>query len=149
MAQGTVLREPGCGVVRIGGVVVGGGMAGGTVLRSSGKYIVDMACRARQRCMCPGQHETGRGIVVEFRAGPLSGRVAQRTGLRKTGSDVVRITAGGKISGMARGAISRRSRKAVVNVTVCARDRRVCPGQWERCFGVIELRPQPLRRRMA
>lgn len=150
MADGAVLGEAGGGMVGIGRLVVGGQMAGGAVGRQAGKPIADVALLAGGRGMRSRQGELGGGIVVEFSAFPLRGRVAGRAILGKAGRHVIGILGVVECRQVATDAGGRRSPEEVVLMTLGASDCRVRSGERELGGGVmVELGSLPLRRGVA
>lgn len=108
-----------------------------------------MAQRARHRSMRARQRERGLA-VVERRAFPLRGGVADGTVLGESRGDMIRIRSLFEIGEMAGSAIRGCSHKFVVGVALDALDPLVSAGQYERSLAVIEAGAHPLRRcRMA
>ena len=89
--------------------------------------------------------------MIEVRAHPRSGVVALRTGLRKTGLNVIRIGRALEIFQVAADACRVCGSQCVVAIHVALRTlhRRVRPGQRESGGRVIEGRARPIRRAMA
>lgn len=108
--------------------------------------VVDMALRAHSGDVYTSQGKSC-GCVVKDDRGPGSRRVAQLTGRRSSGRQV--IGAGGviEIRHVARGAIRGQCR-LVARVALTAGNRRMRSGKREAGFRVIELCPGPLRGRM-
>lgn len=93
--------------------------------------------------MCPGQRESGGG-VVECRARPVGRGVALLTSLRESGLNVVRIRSAVEVLNMTRSAISRRSHELAVDMALGAADIHVAAGERELGKGgVIEGRRIP------
>jgi len=90
VADGAVLRESRCHVVRVGGLLIVGQVAR-TALRGQACVLARrVALGTRQRHMRSGQREL-RFAVIELRPGPLRGGVADSAVLRESRRRVVRI----------------------------------------------------------
>ena len=90
------------------------------VCRCSGIAPADVAEGARHGGVLARQRELGR-IVVEHRALPLRGGMAQRAVLGETGRDVVRIRSGGVTRQVAAVARVRRTFEHIVDMAQSAR----------------------------
>ena len=83
VAQRTVLRKSGSGVVRIGGAVPIRLMARDTGCGQAGIYPVFVACGACDTHVNASQREFGQGVVVECGTGPRRRAVTDRAVLRE------------------------------------------------------------------
>jgi len=150
MARGTVLREAGRQVGRIGGAVVIGLMAIPAGAAGQAVIAVHVALGARHGQMEACQSKTG-GRVIERSAGPVQrgSAMAQRAILGKTGGLVGRIGGAVVIGLMAIPA--RRAGEAVVVIDMALRALYggVDPGQGEARSGVIERGTSPIGRGVA
>jgi len=89
MARFASLRESTGHMIRTRGLIEVRHMTAGALSRRPGEHVVDMALRALQRDMRPGQRELSGRVVIEFRAGPVDGRVAHRAVLREARGIVI------------------------------------------------------------
>ena len=125
-------------------------VAGITIRRRPREFAVDMALQARNVYVGSGQWKAGEPRVIEGRARPARGAVADRAIPRETGLDVVGVRRSVVVLHVAAVAICRGSLEAPSNVTRGAFKRRVHPRQSKtREFQVIELCSEPCIRRMA
>ena len=90
MAQGAVFGITQSDVVRIGGRVITGNMTGIAIRRECCILIISMASEAGRGRVFASQWEF-RLTVIERRAGPIHGGVAQRAIFRESRGDVIRI----------------------------------------------------------
>ena len=106
--------------------------------------IVHVALRALHRRVRPGQREAGRGMV-KIRIQPRGCAVALLTGLRESGTDVVRIRGAIEIIQVAAHARRIRAGQVVIaiHVTLHALHGCVGAGQGEAGGGVVKVRAHP------
>lgn len=119
MADITGLRVAASDVVGAGGVVEVRQMAGDTSRGQGGILTIRMACGARQRKMRAGKSPTGLG-VIENRAEPVGGGMAERAILRESRCDVIGIGGLVELSEMTPLALGRRSGELTVQVALRA-----------------------------
>lgn len=130
---------------RIRGTLKIGQMAGCAGCAQPGELTAHVAGRTRCRRMFAGQREF-RFSVIELRALPLHGAVAQLAILRESCSRVVRTLGAPKFVEVAGGARRSDSRELSPHMARRAGRRRVLPGQRKPCRGVVvELCSHPLR----
>ena len=148
MAHRAILGEAGGFVVRAGGRVVVIRVAAEALGDGAGELTVDMALRALHADMRAGERERRLG-VIELRALPLCGGVADRAILRELARHVLRIGRVLEIGQMAPHALRRSAGEDSVDVALRALHRSVGPGQRELGeHAVVEFGPLPLHGRM-
>ena len=146
-------REPGCGVIGIGGGVVIRLVAPVAIRGKRGVVVVDVAIRALpwRYSVRAGQGER-RGVVVELAVGPDYRVVAQFAGRRETGRDMVHRALGVVVVVQVTTDAGRGVQLVVVvDVAIRALPRRdrVRAGQGKSGRGVIESRAAPGGRAVA
>ncbi len=149
VAHCAILGETRRHVVRIGRRVVIRQVAAIASGQRTGILAVDMALRALRVRVRPGQRELRLG-VIELRARPLRGRVADRAVLREARRGVIGI--GGRVVIGQVAALAGGQRAGILAVDMALRALHRGVGSGQRELGgriVIELRALPLRRRMA
>ena len=104
---------------------------------------VGVAQGAGDRGVCAGQWKFG-GVVIELRAEPLRGVVAQLAILREPGGDVIRVIGGLVVLQVARRAGGAQGRILTARMTLGAGRRRMLSGKRELGGVVIEGGSQPL-----
>ena len=87
--------------------------------------------------------------MIEGAVAPIRGGMALIAGLRESGRHVIGIGCALEILQVALHTGAAGQVVVVVHVTLCARDRCVCPGQCKTGSGVIERRRRPVGRAMA
>ena len=114
----------------------------------SGVVAVDVALRTATVRVRTGQRETGLR-VIELRARPLRGRVAERAVLRESGRHVVRILGALEILQVAADALRRRPGVLPVDVALAQATLVCAPVSGNRVFEWSKVAPCPLHRRVA
>ena len=137
MADIAGLRVAARDVVGIGSVVVVRQMAGDTSRAQAGELTISMACGAHQRDMRAGESEAGLG-VIENRAEPVGGGMAERAILGECRDDVIGIGGLVELGEMTPLALGRRSGELTVQVALRAGRADVGAGERESHAGVIE-----------
>ena len=137
MADITGLRVAASDVVGVGGVVEVRQMAGDTSRGQGGILTIRMACGARQRKMRAGKSPTGLG-VIENRAEPVGGGMAERAILGECRDDVIGIGGLVELGEMTPLALGRRSGELTVQMALRAGRTDVGAGERESHAGVIE-----------
>ena len=84
MAEFAILRETGCGMVRILCLLILRQVAARTVLRSAFEYVIHVALLALHAGMRAREGELRSRVVIECRSFPLLRVVAQRAVLRES-----------------------------------------------------------------
>lgn len=138
MAELTVLREAARCVIGIVGSLIILQVAG--VARRGQRRVLSarMTLLARGRGVRAGQGELS-SAVIEFRAQPLRGGMAELTSLRETGGDMIGTGGGLVVLQMAGNAIRTDVGVVAIGMTLKASDRAVCSGQRELGQIVIEF----------
>jgi hypothetical protein len=142
MAKGTVLREPGLGVIRILRPAVICEVTGNAGCRKTGIDIVLVTCRALHTRMGARQRER-RCIVIKSGSQKSCCGMAKGAVLREPGLGVIRIPRPAVIGEVTRNASFRKTGVDVVFVTCGALHARMGAGQRELCRAVIERRSRP------
>ena len=146
MASGTVLRESGGCMRRVGGSVVVGLVAVPAGRAAQGVVVVHVARGAQDRKVRTGQGEA-RGGVVEDSARPVGGGVASGTILRESGGQVRRVVGPIVVGLVAVPAGAAGQAVVVIDVALGALHRRVETGECEARAGVVERRSRPVEDR--
>lgn len=122
VAQCAVLRESRRHVIRILGGLEVFQVAAFTSRRQAFEHVIYMARRAGYRSMFARKRKLG-GVVIELRALPLRGGVAQFAGLRKTGGHVIHALRRLIILDVAQRTSRCQSRKLIIHMARRARHR--------------------------
>ena len=145
MAQRTILRKPGGGVIRIGGALIVLQVAR---ITSGAEPLVNsarMALHASGRRVLAGKRERGLRGVVEGGSSPIRGGVAELAILRKSSRRVIRIVRALVIGQVARIASRAEAFVDSARMALEASRRHMLAGQRERGLrGVIEFRSAPI-----
>lgn len=146
VATRTIRREPGGHVVRVGGLVEVFQVAARAIRWRIGKLIVHVALVAGHVYVRACQRELCRSVVIELCPRPRSGRVAHRTGSRKTGRAVIRIRGVVEILEVAASAVGRNGGIVPSHMALRAGHADVCAGQGKADQIMVKLGVLPARR---
>lgn len=144
VTQGAILRERRRNVIRIGGALHVLQVAGNARRAERRVLIVHVAGQTGHGGVFAGQRKLG-GVVVECRAGPIQGAMAERAVLRESRGGVVRICGRLKLFGVAVKASRAERRVLIVDVASCAGHGGVLAGQRELSRVVVKSRAGPIR----
>jgi len=137
VAELTVLRESGRRVIRVVGCLIVLQVARIARGGQRGVLAARMALLARGGRVRAGQRKLG-GAVIEGGSQPLGGGVAELTGLREAGGDVIGTGGGLVVLQMAGHAIGADVGVVAIGMALEAGDRGVRSGEWELRQVVIE-----------
>src|ERR1035438_3838987 len=147
MANGTVLRESGGRVRRVGGSAVVGLVAVPAGRAGQAVVVVHVALGAQHIRRMEAREGEARGGVVERGAGPIRGRVAPGTVLRESGGQMRRI-GGCLVIGLVTVPAGAASKGVIVaHVALGALQAGVRASQREARGGVVERRTRPVEGR--
>src|ERR1017187_999745 len=147
MAYGTVLRESGGRVRRVGGSAVVALMAVPAGRAGQAVVVVHVALGAQHIRRMEAREGEARGGVVERGASPIGGGVAPGTILRESGGQVRRV-AGRLVIGLVTVPAGAASKGVVVvHVALGALHRQMEPGECEARTGMVECRTRPVEGR--
>ena len=144
VAEGAIRRETGLRVIRIRGPVEIPDMTRAAIIRHRVEVAVHMALGTRHTRVRSGQRERSLG-VIERRALPIRGAVAQGTVGRKSSRLMIRIGGPVEIIQMAARAVGRRGRKRPADMALIAGQRGMCPRQRKLRGRMVERCVFPLR----